>query len=51
MEAALHSMVADRGLKAALLAGGAILVLVSGDEHVWRRVLGLSLIVCAHFCP
>jgi hypothetical protein len=42
---------ADRGLKVALAAAGAMLVLVSGDEHARRRAIGLAMTLGAHWCP
>jgi hypothetical protein len=38
-------------LKAVLGAAGAMLVLVSGDEHFRRRVIGLGLMIGSHWCP
>ena len=51
LEKAWETLIADRGLKLALVAVGGVLVLFSTDERHWKRVLGWFLTLAAHWCP
>ena len=50
IEALVHDFFYHPGLKYALYALGACLVLVSGDEHRARRAGGLFFATLAHWC-
>jgi hypothetical protein len=51
IERAWQTLIADRGLKMALVAVGCVLCLFSTEEKHWKRVVGWLLTVAAHFCP
>ncbi len=50
MESWIHELLTHPGLKYGLLAAGAILVAVSGDEHRLRRLGGLASVIAAQWC-
>jgi hypothetical protein len=50
IESLVHDVVYHPGLKFALYTLGATFVLLSGDEHRFRRAAGLALATFAHWC-